>query len=391
VASYSSGRRRAIALLLLTSVLLLTLDLRGNAVFDAARSGFSEVLEPVEAAAEVVTRPVRQAWQGISDYDELEEENRRLQQALDAQRGAEITNLAFISEHQQLLELDNLPSLADIPSVVATVVGASPTNLDQVIEIDRGRRDGIDVGMAVVNEAGLVGKITEVSRDRARVMLVTDEDYTVQVKVLGLAPPATTTTTTPSTTTPGRGSSNAPTTTVPLPPPVIVPGSGPATATTTTTTTTTTTPVTTTTTAPPSSATPGSDGSAQASAPGSTDATTTTTTVPELRERETGELTGRGRANLPQVGLIADDPTVGLVTEGDVVVTAGGDLSLAPPGIPVGEVENVIRRSSSDGPLLEIALGADVARLYFVRVVIYQPNTEVAVPESDESSAAGDG
>ena len=35
---YTPGRRRAIVLLLLTSVLLLTLDLRGNAVFDTARS-----------------------------------------------------------------------------------------------------------------------------------------------------------------------------------------------------------------------------------------------------------------------------------------------------------------------------------------------------------------
>ena len=38
---YTPGRRRAIVLLLLTSVLLLTLDLRGNAIFDAVRSGFN--------------------------------------------------------------------------------------------------------------------------------------------------------------------------------------------------------------------------------------------------------------------------------------------------------------------------------------------------------------
>ena len=68
---YTPGRRRAIVLLLLTSVLLLTLDLRGNAVFDTARSGFTKLLDPFETAADVVTRPVRNAWRGITDYEEV--------------------------------------------------------------------------------------------------------------------------------------------------------------------------------------------------------------------------------------------------------------------------------------------------------------------------------
>ena len=57
---YTPGRRRAIVLLLLTSVLLLTLDLRGNAVIDAVRTGYNKVLEPFESAADVVTRPIRE-------------------------------------------------------------------------------------------------------------------------------------------------------------------------------------------------------------------------------------------------------------------------------------------------------------------------------------------
>ena len=40
MAIYSAGRRRTMIILLLTSILLITLDLRGNAVFNAARSGF---------------------------------------------------------------------------------------------------------------------------------------------------------------------------------------------------------------------------------------------------------------------------------------------------------------------------------------------------------------
>ena len=130
---YTPGRRRAIVLLVLTSVLLLTLDLRGNAVIDAVRTGYNKVLEPFESAADVVTRPIRDAWRGVTRYDELEEENQRLREQIAAQRAAEVAATAQIAEHQEELELNNLPSLSDYPTVVATVVGGSPTNIDQRI------------------------------------------------------------------------------------------------------------------------------------------------------------------------------------------------------------------------------------------------------------------
>src|SRR5262245_10573345 len=182
---YTPGRRRAIVLLVLTSVLLLTLDLRGNAVIDAVRTGYNKVLEPFESAADVVTRPIRDAWRGVTRYDELEQENQRLREQIAAQRAAEVAATAQILEHRELLRLNNLPSLSDYPTVVATVVGGSPTNIDQRIEIDRGRDQGIEVGMPVVSADGLVGKVTTpLLPDRAFVMLITDLQYAAQVKVV---------------------------------------------------------------------------------------------------------------------------------------------------------------------------------------------------------------
>ena len=92
---YTPGRRRAIILLLLTSALLLTLDLRGNALFDAARSGFTTISEPFEAAADVVTRPIRNAWRGITDYEDVLEENEQLRDQIDAQRGDQVAAQAI--------------------------------------------------------------------------------------------------------------------------------------------------------------------------------------------------------------------------------------------------------------------------------------------------------
>src|SRR5215207_606628 len=248
---YTPGRRRAILLLLLTSVLLLTLDLRGNAIFEGVRTGFNKFMEPLESAADVVTRPISSAWHGIMDYEKVKDENERLQDELDAQRGDQIAAQAAIQDYQALLATNDLPALADYPTVTAMVVGVSPSNLDQIVEINKGRKDGLEVGMAVTTSAGLVGKITTpLLEDRARVMLITDPRYVVPVKVVPGAPPETTTTTTvppstdPAASAPPEGvPATEPPTSVPPEgalPPQTVPGE----------TTTTTTPPTTTTSVP---------------------------------------------------------------------------------------------------------------------------------------------
>ncbi|CAN5730839.1 MAG: rod shape-determining protein MreC [Ilumatobacteraceae bacterium] len=355
---YTPGRRRAILLLLLTSALLLTLDLRGTAILDTAREGFQRAMEPFEAAADVVTRPVRDAWRGIMDYEELQQENLALKEQLDGQLSDQVAGRAYIQAYQELLALNQLPSLSDYNTVTAAVEGQSPGNLDQIIEINKGRNDGIEVGMAVVNAAGLVGKITApLLPDRAFVLLITDPKYVINVKVLAPPPPTTTTTTIPG-------------------PPTAVPLPGETTTTSSSTTTTSTTTSTTSTTLPPLT---------EPLAPGeTTSSTSSTTTIPATTttnpQRDTGRMSGQGPDRFPQIDFLQDTPTFGRPVLGDVVLTAGGTTGLAPPDIPVGTVGNVIARSTADGPLLEVTPLASLDELQFVRVVLYKPTAEVEPP-----------
>jgi rod shape-determining protein MreC len=80
---------------------------------------------------------------------------------------------------------------------------------------------------------------------------------------------------------------------------------------------------------------------------------------------------------LPQIRFLQDIPSLSILQEGDLVVTAGGFDSLAPPDIPVGIVINRANRSGSGGPLLDVQPYADITKLNFVRVVKYTPLSEV--------------
>ncbi|MCU1398228.1 MAG: Rod shape-determining protein MreC [Acidimicrobiales bacterium] len=72
--------------------------------------------------------------------------------------------------------LTGLPT--DYPTVQATVT-ATPGAAATSVEIDRGGNDGIEVGMAVVDAAGLVGDVTAMQPTTSTVRLVTDLSYSI--------------------------------------------------------------------------------------------------------------------------------------------------------------------------------------------------------------------
>ncbi len=174
-------------LLVLTAVTLLTLDERsgGLGVVDTVRGGARDALAPVRDATDSAVRPVANFFQGIIQYGRLEDANTRLREQL-AARDAELAEAADARrERQELLDQQQLEFAGDIPAVSARVVLASASNLDLTVEINRGRQSGVSPGMPVVNGAGLVGRVVDVSRTRATVLLVSNPTSSVGIRLAG--------------------------------------------------------------------------------------------------------------------------------------------------------------------------------------------------------------
>ena len=366
---YSVSRRRAIALLALTSILLITLDIQGNSVVRGLRGVFSTIFEPVQSSARVITRPLENSWRGITNYGELEAENQRLQDQLDQQEGAFIAALATARDAQELLALNGIDNLADISSVTAQVIGGTPSNYSQTIEINQGSDRGLRVGMPVVNAAGLVGRITWVDNDRSLVLLANDSLYAIPVQVVNqpnIVPATTTTTTTTTSTT-----TTSTTTTLPVVPPVSAVVDPNGITTTTQSMTTTTVDLST---VDFGALAPTTTGVIVTIAPGTTAGDPTTTlNLDDLPIAETGIFRGRGIDNAPVVEFIDQNSRFGEVQVGALVFTSGGSQSLAPRGIVVGRVIKIVERTGTSGAVLEVRLTAKLTSLNFVRVLLYQP------------------
>ena len=188
----ASSRRRGrtritISLLLLSAVLLLTLDSRGSGPVQSARSAVVSVLSPLGSAAAIVVNPFRNAWDSAFDQGNLKNENETLREENDRLKGDVTANSIAKKQLQQLLQLVGIPFVGDTPVVHTRVLSGAVGNFGDRIELDKGSNSGIERNMPVVTGEGLIGKVIEVSENRSVVSLLSSGTYRVGFSVVGTA------------------------------------------------------------------------------------------------------------------------------------------------------------------------------------------------------------
>jgi len=131
-------------------------------------------------AGRVISKPVNALNRVFSDINNVQdtfEENKRLKAELD--RFAEMqAELATLTDEKQKLqeELDLQATLTDYQTISGSVISRNPDRwIDQVV-IDRGSRDGLENGMSVLSNNGLIGRVAEVSPTSSKVTLLTTND-----------------------------------------------------------------------------------------------------------------------------------------------------------------------------------------------------------------------
>jgi rod shape-determining protein MreC len=272
--SSRGGRSRfTLALLILTSLTVLTLDFRGSSAITSLRDVASGVFSPVRDAAGSVFSPVSNAWNGLFHYGDVKKENERLQAELDQVRGQADQNAEAKTAYDQLAAAQGITQFTNLPAVTAQVISGPLTNFEHTVEIDKGAASGIRAGMPVVTGAGLAGRVVEVQGNRSVIKLLTDPDIVVGVRLL---------------------SSN-----------------------------------------------------------------------------ETALLHGLGDGR-PLVVDAGIDPKV-VVPPDELITTSGEDRATFPGGIPVGKVAKVDLSAAQLTQLLTVTPSADLARLTFVKVLLWEP------------------
>jgi rod shape-determining protein MreC len=178
--------RLLLIVLIVTSLFLITLDLRGVQVIDGLRTGTQTTLTPVQKAGSWVISPFRNFLSDVTHLGRTRNQIEKLKADNDALRQALLNRKVADAELKQLKSILNLAGNGGFKVVAAKVISqGSSTSFSQTITIDAGTNSGIRSNMTVISGFGLVGVVKAAFANSAIVQLASDPAFRVGARIAG--------------------------------------------------------------------------------------------------------------------------------------------------------------------------------------------------------------
>ena len=185
----SSGGNRSrllLVLLLVSSLFLITLDLRGVNLASGIRSGVSTVISPVENLFTKVFSPVGNFASDVRNFSQSKKQITELNKQIDLLKAKQVLDEDMVSQLNQLRNVLDLAGSGGYQVVAARVINRGSTEtFKETMTIDVGSRSGITKNMTVISESGLVGVVKSVTSNSSIVLLMSDPTFKVGVRIAG--------------------------------------------------------------------------------------------------------------------------------------------------------------------------------------------------------------
>lgn len=161
---------------LIICVSLIFFSFRYKEKFEPIKTFAGDIVAPMQKGINTIGRKISSNFKNTKTIDELIAENEDLQSQLDTltyENKILLQNRYELDNFRKLYTLDQ--TYADYPKVAARVIANDSTNWYSDFRIDKGSRDGIKKDMNVLSGNGLVGLVTEVGTNWARVRSIIDD------------------------------------------------------------------------------------------------------------------------------------------------------------------------------------------------------------------------
>lgn len=163
-----------ISVLIFISLITFSLSSRGGNI---VQSGANDVTGVVGRLLSKPTNAIFGVVDSVNDVQSTYGENQRLKGQLDAIREKEAAIAALKSENQQLKDELGLEELVTEYTVRrGNVISRNPDQWINQVIIDLGTMNGMERGMPVMNNNGLVGYISETNPTSSKVTLISNVD-----------------------------------------------------------------------------------------------------------------------------------------------------------------------------------------------------------------------
>ena len=171
-----------LAFLGILSLALLFADTRFR-YLENIRQVVAVVLYPLQRAVQLPGEALAYVGSYFASKHDLSEENAALRRQLAAQAPAAQGYPLLHDENAQLKALLDMRERIGAPAIAIEVLYTGRDPFTQKLFVSKGTQAGVQAGMAVVDDQGVMGQVTRVFPYMAEVTLVTDKDQAVPVRL----------------------------------------------------------------------------------------------------------------------------------------------------------------------------------------------------------------
>ena len=164
------------------SVVLMTADHRGRHV-DAMRSLLATLVYPLQYAIDLPIRGGNWLADNLSSRQTLMRENERLRRENFSAQSKLERYAELEAENQRLRELLDSAARVGVQVLIAERLAVDLDPYSRRIVLNKGIRDGVQVGQSLIDANGIMGQVVEAGPFSSSAVLITDPSHALPVQV----------------------------------------------------------------------------------------------------------------------------------------------------------------------------------------------------------------
>ncbi|OLF35909.1 MULTISPECIES: rod shape-determining protein MreC [unclassified Psychrobacter] len=174
---------RRTAIVLIVALIIMWFDSKNPELFKPVRSISHAAMQPIYEFSLLPSYAEHWARGSIQSKEALRRENVQLKSQL-IHAKAKLQQQDYILAQNARLQgilSTTKPDLFDLN--LAQVIGTDTNLLKQIVVLNKGAKDGVQVGQTVIDENGILGQIINAYPNTSRLLLITDEQQSVAVTI----------------------------------------------------------------------------------------------------------------------------------------------------------------------------------------------------------------
>ena len=159
--------------LIITSLIILIFSNLNLKIINILEKGLQDIVYRSSLIASIPEKKINEYYIKVKDHLDLYDLKNEEENLLEKYNAEKLANEYLISENNRLREIIGEQQLSP-GSIIAKVLLDKESPFLNSIIINKGSKDNIELGMAVVKDEYLIGKVIEVNFLTSRVILITD-------------------------------------------------------------------------------------------------------------------------------------------------------------------------------------------------------------------------